>query len=167
MTEPLGRSRGLLGLTETVSRHGVDPVPLLAKAGINFDPEKEPERWVPFRAILVCYELAAEETKSPDFGLELAQSRDFAFIGPLNLILKYAPDFATALKEFQRFVAVQNSGGYETILEDIGDAFIYRFYLNNSVRPISNQWTEESVLTTLKTARMFLGENYKPLSVFF
>lgn len=167
MTEPLGRSRALLGLTETVARHGVDPFALLAKAGIGFDPAKEPERWVPFRAILACYELAAKRTETSDFGLELAQSRDFAFFGPLNLILKYAPDFETALKEFERFATVQNSGGYETQLEDIGEAYIYRFYLNDAVRPIADQWVEETVLTTLKTARMFLGGSYRPQAVFF
>jgi AraC-like DNA-binding protein len=167
MIEPLGRSRALLGLTETVARHGVDSTALLAKTGIDFNPADEPERWVPFRAILACYELAAQQTQTPDFGLELAQSRDFAFFGPLNLILKYAPDFETALREFQRFASVQVSGGYETSLERNGDTFIYKFFLNDSVRPISNQWVEESLLTTVKTSRMFLGANYHPKAVYF
>jgi AraC-like DNA-binding protein len=167
MTEPLGRSRALLGLTETVTRHGVDSTALLAKTGIDFNPSDEPERWVPFRAILACYELAAQQTQTPDFGLELAQSRDFSFFGPLNLILKYAPDFETALKEFQRFASVQISGGYETSLEKNGDTCIYEFFLKDSVRPISNQWVEESLLTTVKTSRMFLGANYNPKAVYF
>ena len=97
MTEPLGRSRALLGLTEAVARHGVDPAAILAKAGIGFNPADDPERWVSFRGILACYELAAREANLPSFGLELARSRDFAFFGPLNLILKYASDFQTAL----------------------------------------------------------------------
>ena len=167
MIEPLGRSRALLGLTETVARHGVDSTALLARTGIDFNPADEPQRWVPFRAILACYELAAQQTETPDFGLELAQSRDFAFFGPLNLILKYSPDFETALREFQRFASVQVSGGYETLLEKSGDAFIYEFFLNDSVRPISNQWVEESLLTTVKTSRMFLGPTYKPKAVYF
>ena len=167
MIEPLGRSRALLGLTETVARHGVDSTALLARTGIDFNPASDPERWVPFRAILACYELAAHQTQTPDFGLELAQSRDFAFFGPLNLILKYAPDLETALREFQRFASVQVSGGYETSLERDGETFIYKFFLNDSMRPISNQWVEESLLTTVKTSRMFLGADYKPKAVHF
>ncbi|MDH4060416.1 MAG: AraC family transcriptional regulator [Aquincola sp.] len=166
MIEPLGRSRALLGLTETLSRHGVDSKALLAKTGIDFDPADEPERWVPFRAILACYELAAQQSRRPDFGLELAQSRDFAFFGPLNLILKYAPNFETALKEFQRFASVQVSGGYETSLQSSGDTCIYEFFVTESMRPISNQWVEESLLTTVKTARMFLGADYSPRAIY-
>jgi len=157
----------LLGLTETVARHGVDPAALLAKTGITFDPAGDPERWVPFRAILACYELAAQQTQTLDFGMELAQSRDFSFFGPLNLILKYAPDFETALREFQRFASVQVSGGYETSLDMNGDTYIYKFFLNEALRPISNQWVEESLLTTVKTSRMFLGAHYKPKAVHF
>jgi AraC-like DNA-binding protein len=167
MIEPLGRSRALLGLTETVARHGVDSTALLAKTGINFNPADAPERWVPFRAILACYELAAQQTRTPDFGLELAQSRDFAFLGPLNLILKYAPDFKTALIEFQRFASVQISGGYEASLRVNDDTCTWEFFVNDSMRPISNQWVEESLLTTVKTSRMFLGASYSPKAVYF
>jgi len=167
MIEPLGRSRALLGLTETVARHGVDSTALLAKTGIDFNPADAPERWVPFRAILACYELAAQQTQTPDFGMELAQSRDFSFLGPLNLILKYAPNFETALREFQRFASVQISGGYETSLKMNENTCVYEFFLNDSMRTISNQWVEESLLTTVKTSRMFLGANYSPKAVYF
>jgi len=167
VTEPLGRSRALLGLTEAVARHGVDPAAILAKAGIGFNPADDPERWVPFRGILACYELAAREANLPSFGLELARSRDFAFFGPLNLILKYAPDFQTALLEFKRFSSVQIAGAYEADIVDMDGSFIYQFFLNEALRPISNQWVEESLLTTLKVARIFIGNGFTPGSVRF
>ncbi len=167
VTEPLGRSRALLGLTEAVARHGVDPAAILTKAGINFNPADDPERWVPFRGILACYELAAREANLPSFGMELARSRDFAFFGPLNLILKYSPDFHTALLEIKRFLSVHVAGAYETDFVDTDGSFIYQFFLKEALRPISNQWVEESLLTTLKVARIFIGNSFTPASVCF
>ena len=166
MAEPLGRNRSLLGLTETVARHGVDPAVILSKAGIGADQREDPEKWIPFRAILASYELAAKLTNTPDFGLELAQSRDFSFLGPLTLILRYAPNFETALSEFQRYVSVQQSRAYQTTLQNADGAYICEYFVGAPYRTIANQWIEESLLSTLKTARIFLGESYKPLAVY-
>ena len=162
--EPLVRARTLSGFTETVEALGADSDQVLTDAGLNASVMANPKAWISFRKVLLAYEIAAQSTGRPSFGLQLAMHRDLSFLGPLILIFKYSDTLESGLKSGVKYISVQNTG-FQVMLSTNKESACWIIKMPDSLRDMSNQWIEESLLTALKMLRIFLGDAYMPTGI--
>lgn len=162
--EPLVRAAALHGLVETVTALRGDPDAVLRMAGINGRAVQQPESWISFRDLVAAYEYAATGTGCSSFGLRLTAERDLSYLGPLVLIFKYSDTLENGLRSSIKYLAVQNTG-FEVSLDTGDDVANWVFKLPDNMRYQASQWVEESLLTSLKLLRVFLGDDYLPLEI--
>ncbi|MDM0108592.1 AraC family transcriptional regulator ligand-binding domain-containing protein [Variovorax sp. J22R24] len=66
------RAGGLAGFESLVRSLGGSPSVILRRVGLGIDDLADPDRYLPYRNVLLAIEEAATELKSPDFGLRLS-----------------------------------------------------------------------------------------------
>jgi AraC-like DNA-binding protein len=153
------------GFDTLVAELGGQPANILSRAGLAADILSRPDEWIPFRSVLIAYELAALATNCKNFGLLLAMHRDLSFLGPLVLIFKYSSDLEQGLQSCTQYMRA-HSTGYTPILEVKGPTASYQLRMDPRHRAHANQWVEESLLTATKLVRIILGESYTPKAVY-
>ena len=91
-----------------VARHvGLDPYAMLDQAGLHPTALEDPENWLPASRILALLEASAAQSKRPDFSVLLGESRTFASLGPVSLLLKHEStlrDIISASIEYRRLI---------------------------------------------------------------
>ena len=68
---------------------GLDPAPMLKRAGINPSDLRDPEQWLPARKLLALIDSSADRSGRDDFGILLGKCRTFTSLGPVALLLKH------------------------------------------------------------------------------
>ena len=160
------RARTLQGFAELVTDLGANPVKILRRAGLDQGVLKCSDDWISFPSVVIAYELAALETKCPDFGVQLSERRDLSILGPLVLIFKYSNDLEAGLSSCLKYISTHNTG-YNSVLHLGSDTVSWQLSVDEKLRSHANQWMEESLLTATKLLRIFLGADYTPQSVHF
>ena len=158
------RARALEGFSATVKELGGDPAAVYRAVGLPTALNGNPDGWVPFLQLLDAYDEASRSTGCPYFGMYLAANRDLSFLGPLILIFKYSENLRDGLESVARYIGIQNSG-YSVSLNTNGTSSTFRFNMSAPVRARASQWIEESLTTTVKALRIFLGDSYAPASI--
>jgi AraC-like DNA-binding protein len=153
------------GFGDLVAQLGADPEKVLKRAGLDAGVLNQPDEWIPFRSVVVAYELAAGATGCWNFGIRLSDHRDLSFLGPIALIFKYSRDLEHGLSSCINYIRAHNTG-YVPILEVERDRASWQLDMDPRLRAHANQWIEESLLTAIKVARIFLGERYLPKAVY-
>ena len=91
-----------------VARHaGLDPYAMLERAGLHPTALNDPENWLPASRILALLEESAAESGRDDFSVLLGESRTFASLGPVSLLLKHENtlrDIIEASIEYRRLI---------------------------------------------------------------
>ena len=158
------RARVLQGFGELVTDLGADPGFILKRAGLEADALERSDQWIPFRSAVIAYELAAAATKCGSFGIQLAGRRDLSYLGPMVLIFRYSRNLEQGLLSCIKYMRAHNTGYIPEL--DIGQRTAsWRLKMDDRLRAHADQWTEESLLTSIKFVQIFLGENYFPQTV--
>ncbi len=89
-TPNIVRAGALDGYVALVRSFGGDPAALLRKVGLDAASLDEPDRYLPYRNVLLAIEGGAEALGMPDFGLRLADAQDLSFLGALWLAIQSA-----------------------------------------------------------------------------
>ena len=87
----LMRAANLDGYIEVANSVGLDGVRMLRQAGIALETLNDPEKRVPAAAVVRLVQRSAEESGCESFGLLIAETRSFASLGPLSLLLERLP----------------------------------------------------------------------------
>ena len=91
MAGPLVRSAILAGASELLRAHGTRPAPLAKRAGLPAAALRDSELLVSASAVLRFFEIAAEASQLPSWGLRMAQGARLAtMLGPLWILLRNA-----------------------------------------------------------------------------
>jgi AraC-like DNA-binding protein len=77
---------------------GLDPQPLLRRAGLSRRMLVDLEQRIPLAAALQLLEESAEASGHPDFGLRLAEARRLSDLGALSLVLTHLPNMRAVLQ---------------------------------------------------------------------
>lgn len=100
------RAISLMGYSRLVRELGGDPEDFLSRFEIPADAEMQLDTFIPFRAFAGALETAADELKSPDFGLRLSRSRGPEQLGPLAVIFRNSETGLDAIEAAARFTYV-------------------------------------------------------------
>ena len=82
---------------------GLDPFAMLREAGIDPRALADPEARIPASAVGALIDAAARRSGCETFGLQMAEQRSFASLGPLSLLLRHESDFRAVLRRLIQF----------------------------------------------------------------
>ena len=86
--EDMVHSSGLRGYLEVLQHLGIDPMPLLAKHGIQLAQLQDDNAWISHTALIQLLEESAQQANCADLGLRISQYQDIGILGVLGLILQ-------------------------------------------------------------------------------
>ena len=73
---------------------GLDPAAMLRAHGLGPAPQDQSEQRIPACAVMALLEDTAARSGRDDIGLQMAEHRTIATLGPLSLALREEPDVA-------------------------------------------------------------------------
>lgn len=146
----LMRAANLDGYIEVANSVGLDGVRMLRQAGIALETLNDPENRVPAAAVVRLVQRSAEESGCESFGLLIAETRSFASLGPLSLLLERLPNLRAAIRTLVGYQRQLNDV-ISTALEESGDTSVFRLDLSPSC------WSEQAL-------DQFLGSAYRVIT---
>ena len=147
----LVRARALQGLDHYVRTLRGDPEVIYRRAKLAPDIRFAPDEWVSFPATIACYQFASQMLNEPGLGMKVAACFKPSELGMLLLCSSSAPDLATSIIDFARYLSIQNTG-YQVALARSQDGGRLEISLSPHLRGRADQWMEGALLT----ARMLL-----------
>ncbi len=123
--QALQRAGPLAALPQLVAELGADPAGVFLGSGLA-PSDLRADHFIPLSLFAQLLDRAASVTGRPDFALLLGlrQSRDS--LGPVGLIMSFAPTLGEALADFVSF-QIDNSRGGAAYLHRMGDDFALGF----------------------------------------
>jgi len=97
----------LSNYTEVARHFGLDPYAMLGRAGLHPSALRDPENWLPAGRIISLLEESATHSGHDDFSVLLGESRTFASLGPVSLLLRHEAtlrDIIAAAIEYRRLI---------------------------------------------------------------
>lgn len=116
------RARALTGFADLVARHGGDAAALLASAGLAPQVLDAPEMPLALPQMALLLHNSASMLGVPDFGLQLARSRDVNVLGPVALFARHAATVGEACAAIVRNLPYHTPGVQLQIAPDPGRA---------------------------------------------
>lgn len=104
----LTRSASLTNYVAIAQAAGLDPVTMLKEVGLDPACLDDPDLFVPSEAIGQLFERSAELSGWQDFGVRLAESREFLVLGPLAFLVREQEDVRSSLQMLIRFMHLHN-----------------------------------------------------------
>ncbi|MCK7597657.1 AraC family transcriptional regulator [Microbulbifer sp. CAU 1566] len=109
MTDLL-RAGALYGFDDLARRLGVNPLKLLKAAGLPASQLRNPDNLIPYRKVGKVLELAALESGTPTFGLQLAESNGLHVLGLFGAYMSRQGTIAEALNIGSRYAHLHAQG---------------------------------------------------------
>lgn len=122
------RAVTLTSYLEVAQAVGLDGPRMLRQAGIPPETLDDPEKRLPASAVIGLVDGSAELSGCDSFGLQMAETRTFASLGPLSLLLERLPNVREVMRAAIDFQHHMNDVT-EISLEDAGDTCLIRFDL--------------------------------------
>jgi Arabinose-binding domain of AraC transcription regulator, N-term len=157
----LVRSASLTNFDDIARQCGLDPLPLLAEAGLPARCLRDADLKVPAKAIGKLLELAAQRASEPAFGLRMAESRRLSNLGPLGLLLRDEPTLKDALQAMVRYIRVHNEA-LVIHVDQAGDRVFIREEMNVQGQESLPQSTELALGVTFRLISLFMGAAWRP-----
>jgi AraC-like DNA-binding protein len=130
--ENLQRVGFLAYMPVLLRRFGVDPLEVLAAAGLSPHALDNPEATIPYRAVGLLAVASCERTGRPHFGLDIGREIRTSTLGILGELMRNAPTLRVALQDFALHQHRHAHGGVVYLMEDQLQAFFgYAVYQPN------------------------------------
>lgn len=158
------RASSLTGFPTLVESLGGSAPMLLRRAGIRPEVVEDHDEFIPYRALIMVLEAAADELDCPDFGLRLSQGQGLHILGPVGLIAQNAPSVGDALANLSQFLYVY-SPAIGVAVDTDGTEAEYRFLIHLRGVQELTQIGELSIGTSIQCVRLLIGQGFTPSSV--
>lgn len=160
------RASGLRWYRELLADLGVDPDPLLRRAGLNPTVAGDHEVFVSYRSVVEAIEAAAAVAGTPDFGRRLARRQGVDVLGPLTVAARTAPTVADALGICGSYLSAYSPAIAVTLTPtDDRHQRLLEFRIIASDIPPAPQTTELALGISLAMCRHLCGSLYQPVAV--
>lgn len=163
---PLVRAASLTRYAEVARSVGLDPVRMLAEAGLGASVLDEPDLMVPAERVRQLLEHSATLSRTDTFGLRMAESRQLSNLGPVSLVIRDQPTLRESMAVLIRYHAALN-GSLAMMIEESGSVAVVREeVMVGASRPV-RQATELALGVLLRMMQQFLGRDWQPRQVCF
>lgn len=162
------RAAGLTGFRRLISELGGEPAPILARVGLSDALLSDPERYIPYRNVLLAFEEAARSLNVANFGLLLAARQDITFLGTLALAIQSAGSVREGIIVAARNMHFHTPSALIEASERDGAGLEY-FELRFTLQDLSEipQATEHAVAHLCKLVRVLSDDSVIPDRIFF
>nr|WP_206024529.1 AraC family transcriptional regulator [Rhodococcus sp. 14C212] len=145
---------------------GIEPAPLLKGAGLDPAGLGLQDRWIPAAAVAQVLEESAALSGCEDFGLRMAEHRQFSNLGPLSLVVRDEPDIRSALRILSRYEHMYNEALHMRMSE-LNNVATLRIEADVGEPVAIRQFIELAVAVTYRLLVGFLGARWRPVAVCF
>ena len=151
---------------EVLRALGVDPVEVLAKAGVEPALFDDPDSRISFAKRSHLIQLCVARTGCAHFGLLVGAQGGLHSLGLVGLLIKYSPDVGTALSALTRHLHHHGHGGVVTLSQYQDMATLgYQVYL--PACEATDQIGDAAVAIMFSILRSLCGSDWKPSEVLF
>jgi AraC-like DNA-binding protein len=162
----LVRAASLTNYLDIARGLGLDPLRLLADAGLGAAVLQEPDLRIPVDRVCELLERSAELSGCESFGLRMAETRQLSNLGPVGMLIRDQPTLRDSLAVLLRYHMALNGGLALVIEEAAGVVVIREEVVLGRVMPV-RQGIELAIGVMLRLMRQFLGTDWRPRRVCF
>jgi AraC-like DNA-binding protein len=157
------RGSSLTGFNELVADLGYDPESILRRSGVRPQDVGDHDAFLPYRALAVVLEDAAQMTDALDFGRQLALRQGIEILGPVGVAARTAPTVGEALRISRVYLAAY-SPAIEVRLKpgERADRKLFEFAIVEEDMPSCPQLFELSLGVLLQVLRHLGGVTVNP-----
>ncbi|MFJ4291818.1 AraC family transcriptional regulator ligand-binding domain-containing protein [Cupriavidus sp. NPDC089707] len=163
---PLVRSASLTNYAALASAAGLDPVAMLESVGLDPACLHNPDLKISGTATGMLLEKSAQLSGWQDFGLRLAETRQFPVLGPLALLVREQATLRQAMEVLMRYMQLHNESLHLWLQEDGLTVQIQLEYLGRGSSPV-RQAMELSMAMLFRLLKQALPENWRARSICF
>ena len=153
-------------IPEVLRSLGADPADVCAAAGFDFTLFDDPGNLITYRAASRLFRVCTERTGCPHFGLLQGQKSGLDCLGFVGLLVKYAPDVGTALRNLVRYMHLHIRGAVTTI-EESGNLAMFGYEIYASGAEATDQIADAALGTAFNIMVALCGPHWKPIEVRF
>ena len=162
----LVRAAALTNYREVATAAGLDPLRMLADAGLSPSVLREPDLRVPTDRVARLLEASVAASGMESFGLRMAETRQLSNLGPVGLLIRDQPTLRDSLTVLLRYHVLLNGSLSLMIEESPGVVVIREEVIVGPGQPV-RQSVELAIGVLLRVMRQFLGAQWRPRRVCF
>jgi AraC-like DNA-binding protein len=162
----LVRAASLTNYSEVARSVGLDPLRMLADAGLSASVLREPDLMVPADRVGRLLENSAAASKVESFGLRMAETRQLSNLGRVGMLVRDQPTLRDSISVLVRYQALLNGALAVMIEEAAGVVVIREEVIVGRAQPV-RQAIELAIGVMLRLMRQVLGEQWRPRRVCF
>lgn len=160
------RSASLTHYVEVARAVGVDPYQQLRAARINRSVLLDPDIRMPAEQVGRLLEASAKAGQVDDFGLRMAEMREFSNLGPLAFVVREEPTLRRALESMVRYMGLQNESLFMRV-EESESLVVIRLQILSEQPGAMRQATDLAMGVVYRILGLFLGASWRPRSISF
>ncbi|GAB7546743.1 AraC family transcriptional regulator [Cupriavidus sp. CuC1] len=160
------RSASLTNYVEVARAVDLDPYQHLRAAKISRSVLLDPDIRIPAASVGRLLDTSARAAKVDDFGLRMAELREFSNLGPLAFVVREEPTLRRALESMVRYMGLQNEALSMRMEEGDGVVMIRLQVLSDQPGTL-RQASDLAVGVMFRMLRLFLGQSWRPRSICF
>jgi len=160
------RVGGAAALVPLLTRHGVDPGPLLAEAGLSVPVFANPDNVVPFAALCRVVALAAERAQLPDIGLRACTQTGLRALGTVGYLIAHSETVERGLGALQEYLYVHDQAATSWFAREDATAFL-GYEILDADAPGADQVTFGALAIAANIMRELCGAGFRLQEVTF
>lgn len=158
----LVRSASLINFSNLAREAGLDPQAMVMEAGLPLEALDDPDIKIPSLQVRELLEASARRSGWQDFGLRLAETRQFWVLGPVALAVREQMKLRSTLAVLIRHIRLHNESLHLWLEEDITTVTLH-------IEPAGGGETRQSLELTMGMMMRFfrraLPQGWHPLNV--
>lgn len=160
------RSASLTNYVEVARAVGLDPHQQLRAAKISRDVLLDPDIRIPAGLVGRLLDASARASQADDFGLRMAELRQFSNLGPLAFVVREQPTLRRALESMVLYMGLQNEA-LAMRMEEAEGLVMIRLQLLSEQPGTLRQATDLAVGVMYRMLSLFLGSSWRPRGICF
>lgn len=156
------RSASLINYVNLAQEAGLDPLAMVIEAGLPVDALDNPDMKIPGVRVRALLEASARRSGWRDFGLRLAETRQFWVLGPLALAVREQATLRPALAVLIRHIRLHNEAIHLWLEED---DHAVALHMDSPAAGMPRQALELSMGTMVRFFKRALPQGWQPLRV--
>lgn len=161
---PLVRSASLINYASLARQAGLDPLAMLAEVGLPAQALEEADLWIPSLKVRALVDASARRSGWEDFGLRLAETRQFWVLGPLALAIREQATLRSMLEMLAQHIRLHNASLAFWLEEDVQTTTLHMELTGGGEY---RQSAELSLATLFRLFRHALPQDWRPVAVCF
>ncbi|WP_338466214.1 AraC family transcriptional regulator [Novosphingobium sp. ZN18A2] len=160
------RAGSMEGYRSFLFELGVDPLPVLERAGLDNEIFSDPDTVISTECYRRALNHAAITTGLRHFGLLLSQRQAFEKLGAVGYLVRHAPNLRVSIERLILHFRTHDTGSM-TELETEDNCALWLHRLSGVIDAPAIQQTELAVGLACRFVRSALGETWCPQAVYF